>query len=88
MGLSKAAGSVSIRANKYSLCSWTCGDVPSRSFQHAQHRHSAAEKLESATISGNMLVGAEARAEESCGVHRRLDSPLLSQGQWRKPLAA
>ena len=47
-----------------SLCSRTCGDVPSRGFQDGQHRHGAAEELESAAIGGNVLVVAGARAEE------------------------
>ncbi len=57
-------GSVRARASKYSLCSRTCGDVPSRGFQDGQHRHGAAEELESAAIGGNVLVVAGARAEE------------------------
>src|SRR5829696_1715291 len=42
----------------------TCGDVPLRGFQDGQHRHGAAEELESAAIGGNVLVEAGARAEE------------------------
>src|SRR5215203_1256397 len=57
-------GSVRARASKYSLCFRTCGDVPSRGFQDGQHRHGAAEELESAAIGGNVLVVAGARAEE------------------------
>src|SRR4051794_38601355 len=49
-------GSVRARASKHSLCSRTCGDVPSRGFQDGQHRHGAAEELESAAIGGNVLV--------------------------------
>ena len=52
-------GSVRARASKYNLCSRTCGDVPSRGFQDGQHRHGAAEELESAAIGGNVLVGRE-----------------------------
>src|SRR3954469_13925968 len=58
------SGSVSTRASKYSLCSRTGGDVPSRGFQDGQHRHGAAEELESAAIGGNMLGRAGARAEK------------------------
>src|SRR4051812_16887685 len=57
-------GSVRARASKYNLCSRTCGDVPSRGFQDGQHRHGAAEELESAAIGGNGLVVAGVRAEE------------------------
>jgi hypothetical protein len=57
-------GFVRARASKYSLCSRTGGDVPLRGFQHGQHRHGAAEELESAAIGGNVLVVAGARAEE------------------------
>ena len=52
------------RASQYNLCSRTCGDVPLRGFQDGQHRHGAAEELESAAIGGNVLVGAGARAEK------------------------
>src|SRR3954468_1768515 len=58
------SGSVSTRASKYSLCSRTGGDVPSRGFQDGQHRHGAAEELESAAIGGNVLMVTGARAEE------------------------
>ncbi len=57
-------GSVRARASKYNLCSRTGGDVPSRGFQDGQHRHGAAEELESAAIGGNVLMMARARAEE------------------------
>src|SRR4051794_21325352 len=57
-------GSVSTRASKYSLCSRTGGDVPSRGFQDVQHRHGAAEELESVAIGGNVLMVTGARAEE------------------------
>src|SRR5215203_1427232 len=57
-------GSVRARASKYSLCSRTCGDVQSCGFQDGQHRHGAAEELESAAIGGNVLMVAGARAEE------------------------
>ena len=57
-------GSVSTRASKYSLCSRTGGNVPSRGFQDGQHGHGAAEELESAAIGGNMLVVAGARTEK------------------------
>src|SRR3954464_10353944 len=57
-------GSVRARASQYNLCSRTCDDVPSRGFQDGQHRHGAAEELESAAISGNVLMGAGARAEK------------------------
>src|SRR3954466_12935883 len=53
-------GSVRARASKYSLCSRTGDDVRSRGFQDGQHRHGAAEELESAAIGGNMLVMAGA----------------------------
>ena len=49
-------GSVRARASKYNLCFRTCGDVPLRGFQDGQHRHGAAEELESAAIGGNVLV--------------------------------
>ena len=62
--LAEVEGSVSTRASKYSLCSRTCGDVPSRGFQDGQHRHGAAEELESAAFGGNVLVMAGARAEK------------------------
>src|SRR3954469_16035748 len=58
------SGSVSTRASKYSLCSRTGDDVRSRGFQDGQHRHGAAEELESAAIGGNMLVMAGAEAEK------------------------
>src|SRR5215203_5703380 len=58
-------GSVSTRASKYSLCPRTGGDAPLCGFQDGQHRHGAAEELESAAIGGNVLVGAGARAEEA-----------------------
>ncbi len=58
------SGSVRARASKYNLCSRTGGDVPSRGFQDGQHRHGAAEELESAAIGGNVLMMARARAEE------------------------
>ena len=61
---SETRGSSRARANKYSLSSWSAANPGSRGFQYAQHRHSAAVKLESATIGGNMLVVAEAKAEE------------------------
>src|SRR3954447_9845196 len=57
-------GSVRARASKYKLCSRTGGDGPSRGFQDGQHRHGAAEELESAAIGGNVLVVAGARAEK------------------------
>src|SRR3954452_12379703 len=60
----QVTGSVRARASKYNLCSRTCGDVPSRGFQDGQHRHGAAEELESAAIGGNVLVVAGARAEK------------------------
>jgi hypothetical protein len=60
----RCEGSVRARASKYNLCSRTCGDVPSRGFQDGQHRHGAAEELESAAIGGNVLVVAGVRAEE------------------------
>src|SRR5215208_5934653 len=59
-----AKGSVSTRASKYSLGSRTCGDVQSCGFQDGQHRHGAAEELESAAIGGNVLMVAGARAEK------------------------
>src|SRR5918993_5529480 len=57
-------GSVRARASKYSLCSRTSGNVPSRGFHDGQHGHAAAEELESAAIGGYVLVVAGARAEE------------------------
>src|SRR3954447_17584408 len=57
-------GSVRARASKDTLCSRTCGDGPSRGFQDGQHRHGAAEELESAAIGGHVLMGAGARAED------------------------
>ncbi len=64
MRLSKRQGSVRARASQYSLCSRTDDDVLLRGLQRAQHRHGAAEKLESAAIGGNVLMVAAARAEE------------------------
>src|SRR3954451_23732747 len=55
-GAEDRGGSVRARASKYNLCFRTCGDVPSRGFQDGQHRHGAAEELESAAIGGNVLV--------------------------------
>src|SRR3954462_157157 len=63
-GRACSRGSVRARASKYSLCSRTCGNVPSRGFQDGQHRHAAAEEVESAAIGGNVLVVAGARAEK------------------------
>src|SRR3954447_1576082 len=63
-GRACSRGSVRARASKYSLCSRTCGNVPSRGFQDGQHRHGAAEEVESAAIGGNVLVVAGARAEK------------------------
>src|SRR3954453_8590868 len=57
-------GSVRARASRYNLCSRTCGDVPLRGFQDGQHRHGAAEKLESAASGGNVLMVAGAEAEK------------------------
>src|SRR4051812_47699990 len=57
-------GSVRARASKDNLCSRTDDDVPSCGFQDGQHRHGAAEELESAAIGGNGLVVAGARAVE------------------------
>src|SRR5215218_4251151 len=57
-------GSVRARANKYNLCSRTCGDVPSRGFQDGQHRHGPPEVKQLLAVGGNMLVVAGARAEK------------------------
>jgi hypothetical protein len=57
-------GSVRARASKYNLCSRTDDGVLSRSFQDGQHRHGAAEELESAAIGGHVLVMAGTEAEE------------------------
>src|SRR5687767_2044355 len=61
---SMPTGSVRARASKYRLCFRTGDDVRSCGFQHAQHRHSAAEELEAAPIGGNRLVMAGAEAEK------------------------
>src|SRR4051794_11018274 len=57
-------GSVRARASKYNLCSRTDDGVLSRSFQDGQHRYGAAEELESAAVSGHVLVMAGVRAED------------------------
>src|SRR5215207_7782935 len=57
-------GSVRARASKYSLCSRTCGNVPSCGFQDGQHGRGPPEVEQSAAIGGHMLMGAGARAEE------------------------
>src|SRR4051812_24760373 len=57
-------GSVRARASKHSLCSRTCGDVPSCGFQDGQHGRGPPEVEESAAIGGNMLVVAGAEAEK------------------------
>src|SRR4051812_48107116 len=63
-GRACSRGSVRARASKYSLCSRTCGNVPSRGFQDGQHRHGAAEEVESAAIGGHVVVVAGARGEK------------------------
>jgi hypothetical protein len=57
-------GSVRARASKHSLCSRTCGDVPSCGLQDGQHGRGPPEVEESAAIGGNMLVVAGAEAEK------------------------
>src|SRR4051812_35808469 len=74
-GRACSRGSVRARASKYSLCSRTCGNVPSRGFQDGQHRHGAAEEVESAAIGGNVLVGGGGRGGESGGVIVRPGEP-------------
>ena len=64
MPIAAAEGSVRARASKYSLCSRTCGDVPSRGFQDGQHGHGPPEVEQSLAIGGNMLMMAGAEAEK------------------------
>src|SRR5215211_7133340 len=59
----RASGSVRARASQYRL-NWNEADPGSCSLQDGQHRHGAAEELESAAIGGNVLVVAGTRAEE------------------------
>src|SRR3954452_804014 len=47
-----------------SLCSRTCGDVPSCGLQDGQHGRGPPEVEQSAAIGGNMLVVAGAEAEK------------------------
>jgi hypothetical protein len=63
MGHGNDPGSVRARASQYRL-SWDEADPGSRGLQDGQHRHGAAEELESAAISGHMLMVAGARAEK------------------------
>src|SRR4051794_26817281 len=55
-----AFGSVRARASKYSLCSRTGGNVPSRGFQDGQHGRGPPEVEQSPAIGGNMLMVAGA----------------------------
>src|SRR3954468_23251564 len=64
IGPTGPGGSVSTRASKYSLCSRTCGDVPSRGFQDGQHCHGPPEEEQSASVGGYVLVMAGAEAEK------------------------
>src|SRR3954449_8105303 len=57
-------GSVSTRASKYSLCSRTCGDIPSCGLQDGQDGRGPPEVEQPAPVGGNVLVMAGARAEE------------------------
>ena len=62
--MTRLPDSVRARANKYSLCSQTCGAVPSRGLQDGQHGHTPAEVEQSASVGGYVLVMAGAEAEE------------------------